>query len=210
MYQIFDVTFNIDGGQRHEKAMITYPVGLNLMYVLHELGLEYAMSPNGMKKYGDTGLSLNEFLKCLTPEMLEPFNATIMWPDRENFCTGDEMLVSRFEVQSFQGAEKRADNRVLKAREIAVRYVQKLGRLNGNGHQLVSGWSNARMIERANSWAYQFICSNEWNYSKFFDERLAEAVKRAAQSRRRTTEADEQNIPQSADGTDEQNVAQAE
>lgn len=210
MHQIFDITSNTDGEHRHEKLMITYPVGLDLNDVFHNLGLELAMTPDGVKKYGNTGLSLNEFLSRVTPEELEPYNVTITWPDREDCCSGDKMLISRYELQSHLNARKRENNRVLKAREVSMRYIRKLGRLKANGHQLVSTWDNGRVVERANSWAYQFVCSNGWNYDRFFDERLDEAVNRAAKSHLNTDKNDEQNIPQSADGTDEQNVAQAE
>ena len=43
------VTSDVNGEQQHEKMLITYESGTDLMSVLHKLGLEYALTPNGIK-----------------------------------------------------------------------------------------------------------------------------------------------------------------
>ena len=195
MYQIFDVTSDVNGEQQHEKMLITYEGGTDLMAILHKLGLEYALTPNGLKKYIKTGLSFNEFLSCLTPEMLEPYYVKIIWLDRGPSTPDCDMLISRYDLLSHLAAKERDYECMRKTREVAERYARNLGHLNADGHQLISTWDTPRIAERAASWACQFVRSNDRDAGKFFEKKLSDAVLRASQSPQSGDEDDEHSLP---------------
>lgn len=210
MYQIFNVATNVNGEQRREKVMVTYPDNTDMLEVFHKLGMEYALGPDG-RKYSDTGLNFNEFLKHLNPEALKPYHMEILWLDRERFNSGETMLINRYVIRDHRLTEKRhaEDYRLFAAnlRDTTARYIKRLESLKADGHPLISTWDNTRIADRAIIWTWQFLHSGESDHAKFFERKLAEYVKRAGLSSQNGN--DEQNTPQSANATDEQNLPQA-
>ena len=198
MYQIFEVTSSIDGRQVRENVVISWQDGGDLIHVLHELGLEYALSPEGLKKCHYDGLTYNELLNRLTPEMLAPYDMRIVWLDREAFRVGDRQIINRYEVEGHVAARERDEKREQKTREVADRYARRMGRLKAAGHPLLSGWDAGKMSARAISWAYQHVRAGGSDAAGFFDKRLADAMGKAGLSPQDAGGADEQNIPQSA------------
>lgn len=199
MYQIFEVTSDVDGKQRRENVLISWRDGNNLAYVLHKLGLEYALSPEGLRKCRNNGVSYSEILTRLTPEMLAPYDMRIIWLDRDSVCVDNMQLISRYELESYMEAMERDIKREAKMREVDERYARRLERLKADGHPLISTWDAGRVSARAISWAYQYVRAGESDAKGFFDKKLADAVCRAGQSPQDAGGADEQeNIPKTA------------
>ena len=100
MYRIFEVASTIDGEQVRENVLITWPDGGDLYGVLHKLGLEYALSPEGLKTCRNNGVTYNEVLSRLTPEMLAPYGAQMIWLDRVVIRVEDKQIINRYELES--------------------------------------------------------------------------------------------------------------
>ena len=198
MYRIFEVASTIDGEQVRENVLITWPDGGDLYGVLHKLGMEYALSPEGLKTCRDNGVTYNEVLSRLTPEMLAPYGAKIIRLDREAIRVEDKQIINRYELESHLEVMERDKDRERKMRDIAERYARKFERLKAEGHPLLSDWDAGRVSARAISWAYMSVRSGGPDAGKFFNERLADAVCKAGLSPQDTGGADEQNIAQSA------------
>lgn len=181
MHKIYDITYETDGEQKHEILLIAWTENdLDISYVLHKLGLDYAMSTEGLKKCGNTGLSYNEFLSRLTPEMLEPYKVKMMrLSQMATHMNDDDMLVSLYELKSHLLAEERNKECMRTARETSKRFARNLGRLKDNRHQLISKWDNARLNEMATSWGHQYARTGEQDPVKFFEKKLSDAIHRA-------------------------------
>ncbi len=198
MYQIFEVTTNIDGEKRREHVLLTWRDGGDPYQVLHKLGLEYALSPDNIKKYRYTGLPYNEIFSHLTPEMLAPHDMQIVWLDREALPVDGKQIVNRYELESHVETMERDSKREKKMREIAERYANRLERLKAEGHPLLSEWDAGRVSARAISWAYQFVRAGGLDTSGFFNARLADAMRKAGLSPEAVGGDRQENIPQSA------------
>ena len=198
MYRIFEVTSTIDGEQVRENVLITWPDGGDLFRVLHKLGMEYALSPEGLKTCRHKGVSYNEVLSRLPPEMLAPYGAQIIWLDRVAIRVEDKQIINRYELESHLEVIEHDRNRERRMRDIAERYARKLDRLKAEGHPLLSEWDTGRVSARAISWAYMFVRAGGLDAGKFFETRLADAVCKAGLSPQDAGGADEQNIAQSA------------
>ena len=179
MYVVYDIISNDKGAEQHEKALITYQKNIELLEVLHELALEYVMSPDGLKKYSNTGLTFDEFLKCLPPEKLAPYNVKICWLDREAKRPDSEMIIYRHELKSHLAAMERAEERVRETRKLSEQYVRRMERLKADGHPLISTWESAQVTDHALSWAWQFARARITDPIKFFEKKLAECVYKA-------------------------------
>ena len=55
MDTVFDITSVVSGEQRHEKVLIEWRDGDDLLSMLHQLGLKLAMSPEGQKNTSAPG-----------------------------------------------------------------------------------------------------------------------------------------------------------
>ena len=173
--------------------MIMGQKDVDLIGVLHELGLKCVMSPDGLNKYSQTGLSFNEFLKNLPPEKLEPYNVKIYWPDREAISCDGKMLINRYELKGHLNARKHNEDYINETRTVSERYVRRMERLKADGHPLISTWDSARVSDRALSWAWQFAQSGSPDPIKFFEKKLAEYVCRASLSLQNTDGNGESN-----------------
>ena len=179
MYVVYDIIFNDNGVEQHEKALITCREDVDLPEVLHELALEYVMSPDGLKKYGQTGLPFDEFLQCLPPEKLKPYNVFIHWLDREAKRPDSKMIIDRYELKSHLAAMERAEERVRETRKLSEQYVRRMERLKADGHPLISTWESAQVTDHALRWAWQFARARITDPIKFFEKKLAECVYKA-------------------------------
>ena len=77
MYQIFEITSNVDGEQVRENALITGPESGDLFSVLNKL----CLSLEGLKTYRHNGLTYNGILSCLPLEILALYGMKIVWLD---------------------------------------------------------------------------------------------------------------------------------
>lgn len=179
MYVAYDIISNDNGAEQHETALILYKDDVDLTGVLHELALEYVMSPDGLKKYSHTGLSFDEFLKCLPPEKLKPYNVRILWIDREAKRPNSEIIIDRYELKGYLTAMEHNEECIRKTRDVSERYVRCMERLKADGHPLISTWDSAQVADRALSWAWQFARSGNPDFVKFFKKKLATCVCRA-------------------------------
>ena len=200
MYLIFNVS---TAPQKRETVILVCPDIRNPYHILHKLGVEYAMSPEGVKVRG-TGLTFGALFNYLTPEMLAPYGIEIMWPDREAVRLDDErQIVSYYEIQSHLDAKEQERQRTFlweqKLRETAERYARKLERLKAEQHPVISTWDVSRICMRAVSWAYQYT-KVKGSSDEFFEKKLADAKPcKVSQSPQNTGGANEQaNIPQTA------------
>lgn len=211
MDTVFDITSVVNGEQRHEKVLIEWRDGDDLLSMLHQLGLKLAMSPEGQKKYIGTGLSYSEFFNRLNDEMLAPYHMSIRWLDREAVCIEDYPLISHFEMESHLELMKDIDTFIRRTREVSVQYIRRLARLHTKEHPLVSTWDDVQMFDRALSWAEQYVRSESDKLlsSRFYETKLADAIQRAGISSECAAWRAEQNIPQSADGKNNQNIPQS-
>lgn len=209
MNKTVEITRNVNGEQRREKALLEWQDGDDPKYQLHKLALAVAASPEGQKQFRGTGLSCSEFLSRATNELLADGNMSIKWLDRDAVNLDDQMLVSRYELESYLELMGSINRHMRRTCEVSVQYVRRLARLHAEGHPLVSSWDDVRMHDRSLSWAWQFVQSeaDELYPGRFFEKRLAEAVHRAGMSPQNGN--DEQDTPQNADATDEQNIPQA-
>ena len=200
MYQVFSVPSKNGDEKKREIAILHWEKTKNPYYVLHKLGLEYALSPKGEHLRG-TGLSYGELFNYLTPEMLAPYDIEIMWPEREAArLENSRQVVTCFEIWSHLDAQ--VDNRIQTQRiqEVAGRYARKLERLKAEQHPVISTWEIDAIVSRAISWAGQCTRIKGQNVDMFFDAKVKEAkphkVKKAPME---TASGDgEQNIPQTA------------
>ena len=179
MYVVYDIISNDNGAEQHEMALITHREDIDLLEVLHELALEYVMSPDGLKKYSNAGLTFDEFLKCLPPEKLAPYNVKIYWLNREAKRPDSEMIIYRHELKSHLAAMERAEERIRETRIVSEQYVRRLERLKADGHPLISTWDSAQVSDRALSWAWQFARARITDSIKFFEKKLAECMYKA-------------------------------
>lgn len=182
MYVVYDIISSDNGVEQHEKALIVYNKGVDLTDILHELALEYVMSPDGLKKYSNAGLTFDEFLKCLPPEKLAPYNVKIYWLDREAKRPDSEMIIDRYELKSYLTAMEHNEECIRKTRDVSKRYVRCMERLKADGHPLISTWDSAQVSDRALSWAWQFTRSGNPDFIKFFKKKLVKCVCRAGLS----------------------------
>lgn len=201
MHQVFSVETNDGDETKSETAILYWARHANPYHALHKLGVEYALSPAGVKVRG-TGLTFAELLNRLTPEALAPYGLEIIWPEREAVTLGaGRQIVSCYEIQSHLEARERERqrtvNRERRTRETAERYARKLERLKAAGHPLLSGWDAGRVCSRAVSWACQYVRAGGPDADGFLEKKLADAKPCKASS------------PQGAGGnTEQENIAQ--
>lgn len=199
MYLFFSIATS-EPGQR-ETVMLSCPNNKNPYYILHKLGVEYAMSPEG-SKVRDKGLTFETLFNHLTPEMLAPYGMEIRWPDREATPLEEgRQIVSHYEIHSHMETRaqehRKAAHWQQKLYTAAERYARKLEKLKGEGHPLIATWDSSRISVRSISWAYQCVKAGDLDTDKFLEKRLADAMRKAGLP------------PQDAGGTDEQNIAQS-
>lgn len=199
MHQVFSVETKDGDETKSETAILYWVRHANPYHALHKLGVEYALSPAGVK-VRCTGLTFAELLNRLTPEMLAPYGLEIIWPEREAVTLGaGRQIVSTYEIQSHLEARERERqrnaNRERRTRETAERYARKLERLKADGHPVLSGWDAGRVCNRAVSWACQYVRAGGSDADGFLEKKLADAVCKA-------------NSPQDAGGAKQENIAQ--
>lgn len=205
MNQTIEITRNVNGELRREKALLEWQDGDDPKYMLHKLALAVATSPEGQKQFRDTGLSCSDFLSRASNELLAEVNMSIRWLDQEAVSLDDQMLVSRYELESYSELMGYINRCMRRTREVAVQYIRRLVRLHIKKHPLVSTWDDDQMFERALSWAWQFVQSEsiEVYPGKFYEKKMAEAIQRAQIASKCVAWNNEQNVPQSVDGNDE-------
>lgn len=215
MNQTVEITRNVNGEQRREKALLEWQDGDDPKYMLHKLALAVASSPEGQKQFRGTGLSCSEFLSRATNELLADGNMSIKWLDRDAVNLDDQMLVSRYELESYLELMGSINRCMRRTCEVSVQYVRRLARLHTEGHPLVSTWDDTRMHDRALSWAWQFVQSeaDELYPGRFFEKRLAEAMHRAyifSEGNMNYEQNASQDAPENApeNATDEQTTSQ--
>ena len=165
MHQVFSVVTKDSNGdeKKREIAILHWTGRENPYYLLHRLGVEYAMSPEGTH-LRNTGLTYGELFEYLTPEKLDPHGMQILWPDREAVQLADgRKIVSSYEIQSHLEAQiqerEREYQREKQVKEIAGRYARRLEHLRDTGHPVISTWAPDVIVNRAITWAYLYVRS---------------------------------------------------
>ena len=177
MRRVYEFTRALNGETRLEIVMLLSPKECDIDQILHRVGLEFCISPQGRRLCkGASELTFEELMSNLTPEMLAPYGVS-MYRVRDEAQQMDNAapVVSRYEMELYQGITDKHNRQFCALRDYGERIAKRLEAQRLRGHPAISTWNPNLIPGRAIAWAYLFITGSEQNFEKFFNRKLQEA-----------------------------------
>lgn len=148
--------------------------------VLHRVGLEFCMSPQGRKLCKNiSGLSLEQLLDIITPEMLVPDGVTM---ERLRGCAVQKdnvpPVVSWCEIKLCREICDRYNQQLRDMKKYAELIAGHLEAYRLSGHPAISAWAPEIIPSKSISWAYQYVTEKDemrCSLATFLERKIQEA-----------------------------------
>lgn len=175
MYRTYEFTRTVNGEAKQDMVMLFYPKGTDIELTLHKLGLEYCMNRN-KGKTPPHGLTFAQLMEYITPEMLDPYGITVLWPNSTAISMDDAPpIINRYEMETYRETINYVYSRTKKVCKTAEQIAKRLETQRKQGHPAISTWAPDIISVKAVTWADQFVHGSETDLSKFFQKKLQEA-----------------------------------
>ena len=177
MRKAYHYTRQVNGEPKSEIVILSSKDERDYDEILHRVGLEFCMSAQGRKLYKDIpGLSFNRLMDILTPEMLEPYDVTMYFPqDDAEQMDNAPPVVRQCEMELYRELCDKHHQQLRDIKEYGERIAKRLEALRLSGHPAISTWAPEIIPGKALSWAYQYIIGAECSFKAFLDRKIQEA-----------------------------------
>lgn len=177
MTRTYEYTRKGYGSAKQEIVILSSESDCDIDQILYQVALMFCLSPQGKRLCKNAfGLTFEVFLSNLTPEMLAPYGVTVYRP-REDAKHKDDMdlVVSQCEIETYRNFCDAHKRQFLDMKDLARRIVKRLEALRLDGHLVISTWTTETILEKSISWAYQYVTSEECDFSAFLERKIQEA-----------------------------------
>ena len=165
------------GSAKQEIVILSSESDCDIDQILYQVALMFCLSPQGRRLCKNPlGLTFEVFLDNLKAEMLAPYGVTVYRPQKDAQHKDEmDLVVSKCEIETYQNFCDAHKRQFLDMKDLAKRIAKRLEALRQSGHRAIVTWTTEIILEKSISWAYQYVTSEECDFSAFLERKIQEA-----------------------------------
>lgn len=209
MIEVYEYSRLVNGEMRREFVVFSSEKKRDILQAVHNAAVDFCVQHANKRPCKEGGMSFAEIMEFITPEMLAPYDVTMIRPG-DVAIQADQLplLISRYELEFIRDVRSTEWYRSRRVVDYAARAAKRLEKQKAKQHPIISTWDAEKMTVKASSWACEFAMGREKNFGKFFDKKLKDLSAYAAYQEQLSSQVSD--VPEPCANPDETRANPAE